>query len=167
MKFRFLFWVFIVAVALLQATFWSTNVILVLLTGWGLLRQTKQFLISSFAAGLILDTFTASSFGAWTLIFLFCAVLTLFWKGRFVPGSRQSGSATLLLFFLPIAIFNQLVAAVFYRLLTTGTLATGSDWTQVLVTAAFSLVLFPLLLVFSVKIGKDEVVQLSFKDGLR
>jgi rod shape-determining protein MreD len=105
------------------------DLVLIIVTGWGLLRGNPEGLIWAVIGGLSLDLLSAAPFGLFTLTLLLVGLLT-----NFVHG-RTFGSSIVLpisLIFPLSLLFNFLPLLILYLL------GHPTDW-----TAAFSNIFFP------------------------
>jgi len=165
-RLKIIFWVIIVLLTFFQASFWQLNIVLLIAASWGLLRDIRESMLVFFVCGLLLDTASGHDLGVWTFVFILVALITAAWRARFVPSVRSAGFATMLLFYIPIALINSILAKIFYNFLVSGNFVFVPDFKSYLGILIVSLVIFPLIAFVSSQSEAQTSSGLSLRGNL-
>ena len=98
MKKRIVFIALLLFSAILEATIFPFNLVLLAVLSWGVLRSPKSGLVWAFMAGLVLDLVTGETLGLSSLIFLLVIGLLNLYKTKFKAAN--------LIYLLPFTFFS-------------------------------------------------------------
>ena len=166
MRIKIIFWLAITLLIFSQASFWQINLVLLVAVSWGLLRELRESMLMFFICGLLLDTASGHNLGAWTFVFVLVAVLVTAWRARFVPSVRSAGFATLLLFYIPIALISSIISKGAYNFLVSGSFNNAFDIKSYIGIVVASLIIFPLVAFVSSQSEGSSSSQLSLKGNI-
>lgn len=84
---NFLFWVFVLVVSVLQASFLTIPVCLAFIIVYATFRRSAAPLFLAFVAGLVIDIFTVQTIGKTSLFFVAVSFLVIWYGGKFETNS--------------------------------------------------------------------------------